>query len=259
MLKISNIYGHGFNLQQLSQLEARGFRIRPEASKYIGSQICRFIDFQAGPSLECIEVESKEAYLAFVPKGMKPYCPGIALLLEEESPAAMEGYQQAFAELFPYPLHINYDGSADQGKPGWNYLNFGIPVVPDTFIWLTELEEPRPANTHRTDHPNGVMGVRGFVFDLGAEKLNQFLKLVRGRFATGSFHMGEQEIWLKNTLQDFPDGPDKTFPLTAIVLKTEKFDFFKKPMDGVKKISFKSRPAVYIETNRLCWDILITS
>ena len=75
MLAVSHIFGHGFDRCALSRLESLGFCIRPNALCFAGAQLCRFIDFAEGPSLEVIEVEDHDAYLDFVPKGMIPYCP----------------------------------------------------------------------------------------------------------------------------------------------------------------------------------------
>ena len=166
MLTITNIYGHGFDRCQVSKLEALGFRIRPQISRYMGAQMCRFIDFEKGPALELIEVEDEMEYLDFVPEGMEPYCPGISFALPEGSEKSVEDFGRELRHLQPYALHVNYDGSADRRGPGWNYLNSGVPIVRHTFIWLTEYEEPRPRREHETDHPNTVQGISGLAFDL---------------------------------------------------------------------------------------------
>ena len=119
MLAISNIFGHDFDSHQLSRLETLGFRIRPQVSTYMGSQLCRFVDFEKGPCLEFIEVEDDKAYLDFVPDGMTPYCPGISLALFQESETTIGDYERELHHLLPYTLHVSYDGSADPARPGW--------------------------------------------------------------------------------------------------------------------------------------------
>src|SRR3990172_13176093 len=135
MIAISNIYGHSFGARQLSQLETLGFTMRPQVSRYAGAQLCRFIDFERGPCLELIEVEDDQAYRDFLPDGMHAYCPGISLALPQAG--RLGDYEHEFRHLRPYRLHVNYDGSSGSPGPGWHYLNFAVPVVENTFIWLT--------------------------------------------------------------------------------------------------------------------------
>ena len=125
MPAIGNVYGHGFGSCDASRLEALGFRIRPEVSKYMGAQVCRFIDFERGPCLELIQVEDDQAYLDFLPEGMVAYCPGISLTVS--GTGAFKDYEREFRHLRPYTLHVNYDGSSGPAGPGWTYLNFGVP------------------------------------------------------------------------------------------------------------------------------------
>jgi hypothetical protein len=223
----------------------------------MGSQLCRFVDFEKGPCLEFIEAEDDKAYLDFVPDGMTPYCPGISLALFQESETTIGDYEREFHHLLPYTLHVSYDGSADPARPGWNYLNFAIPVVADTFIWLTEYDEPRPVKEYVISHPNTVKGIVGIVFDLDVENLQQLAQLVKGDITEGSFKIDKLKVWSKNTIDDFPNVCDKAFPLTAITLKAENLDYFAAPVEGVREVSFMSRPAMHIETNRLSWDLLV--
>jgi len=51
----------------------------------------------------------------------------------------------------------------------------------------------------------------------------------------------------------------KNFPLVAMVLKRESLDAIARGMEDVREASLLSRPAVHIETTRLCWDIMITT
>ena len=83
-----------------------------------------------------------DAYLDFVPKGMIPYCPGVALVVPPESVATSEEYSRAFSDLGPYLHHVTYDASENEG-PGWNYLHFKKQIVADTFVWLTFFGDPR--------------------------------------------------------------------------------------------------------------------
>lgn len=257
MLAISNVYGHGFDGRQFSKLEGMGFRLRPQLSRYMGSQVCHFIDFEEGPCLEPIVVEDDQEYLDFVPEGMKPYCPGISLVLPEGTEATVGDYEREFRHLEPYNLHVNYDGSLEPGGPGWNYLNFKIPVVRDTFIWLTALDEPRPVRKYERVHPNGVTGLLGLVFDLEMEALQGLAHLAKGAFTDGALRIGELKVWSRSAVEDFPALQPKAFPLVAIVLKTKNLDYFTTRAEHAREVSFMSHRAFLIETNRLCWDIVV--
>ena len=257
MLAFSNIYSHGFGTNQLSQLEALGFGIRSQASRYMGAQLCRFIDFERGPSLELIEVEDDQAYMDFIPDGMQAYCPGISLALSaDESLAAYEG---EFSHLRPYPLHVNYDGSPGSLEPGWNYLNFAASVVRDTFIWLTAYDEPRPVKEHVSSHPNTVQGIEGIVFDLDSDELNSLRQLVKGELTQGAFEINGLKVWTRDAIDASLVGQDKVFPLVAVVLKAENLGAFTDLPGQARPFSFMSQPALHGVTHRRSWDLVVIS
>lgn len=259
MLTITNIYGHGFDKSQVSRLEQLGLCVRPNITRFPGSQMCRFIDFGNGPSLELIEIEDEREYLDFVLDGMKPYCPGISFAFARDSAKTLAEIDMMFRHLQPYDLHVNYDGTTDERKPGWNYLNFGVPLVRDTFIWLTEYDHPRPKPEPKPVHPNEVEGLLGFVFDLPPRDIRELKKLADREFEDGGIEIAGLRVWLRSGLQDFPETGEKTFPLVAMVLKTKTLDAVARGIEGVREASLLSRPALHIETNKLSWDIMITT
>ena len=219
----------------------------------------RFIDFSSGPALELIEVEDPDEYLAFVPDGMEPYCPGISLLLAPHAEAFVGSYERKFARLSPYRLHVNYDGSTRGSQPGWTYLNFATPVVAGTFTWLTALDEPRPKPERAIGHPNSARRLLGLAFELEAEALECLAELAGATAIEGAFRIGEQSVWTKTGLAGLPTGAEKTFPLRAIVVETKSLDFFSAPFERVAETTFLSRRAVVIETNALCWDLVLVA
>ena len=255
MLSISSIYGHGFDSPLVSRLEALGFRTRAQMSRYMGAQLLRFIDFERGPCLEMIEVEDERAYLDFVPYGMRAYAPGISLVLSQGE--TIRDYEREFQHLHPYGLHVNYDGSPGSLGPGWNYLNFGIPLVADTFIWLTTHDEPRPEREYISSHPNAVKGMEGIVFDLGVDSLAELRQLVKGESTDGAFRIGDLGVWPRDTLDGLIQGHDKVFPLAAIILRAENLDYFMAFPKQVKPCTFMSHSAVHIATNRQSWDLVV--
>jgi hypothetical protein len=256
MIEIGNVYGHGFDPTEVTRLGRLGFAIRPGTSHYAGAQVMRFIDFERGPSLELGYVTDLRAYADFAPEGMVPYCPGINLLLTGPG-ASLDDYARRTPELRPYPLHVNYDGSADAGKPGWNYLNFGVPLVKDTFIWLTTLDEPRPVRPRPRPHPNGATKLRGLWFDLEPAALQPVAKLVGGEVQEGALAAGGVTWWSKEAVPDVPGTEGKRFPLRLIVLETNTLGPFGSEREGMERNTFDSRPALRLRTNPLSWDLLL--
>jgi hypothetical protein len=201
MLEIGNAYGHGFGPAQIVEIERAGFTVRPETSHYAGSQICRFLDFEDGPALELIEVADEKAYLDFVPKGMKPYAPGLSLVVPDYAERELADFAARYPEWGPYALHVNYDGSDDPGKPGWSYLNFERPVIRDTFLWLTRLDKPRPHRHLVPHHPNGALGVVGLVFDLPAKGLERVARLAETKTVQGAVDINGVKVVRVNDLK----------------------------------------------------------
>jgi hypothetical protein len=258
MIEIGNIYGHGFEDRDIEQLQSMGFSIRPRVSWYAGSQKLRFIDFSEGPSLELIEVEDEQDYFDFLPAGMVPYCPGINLVLAEKTTKGLQGFQEEFKDWGPYSFHVNYDGSEDPGKPGWSYLNFEVPVVQDTFIWLTEREEPQPERNLVTDHPNKASVVSGLVFDLPEADLHDLSRLVGEEIVEGGFEIDGVKIFSKDAFNCSKKIAGKKFPLIAVIVETESLRYFHDLEDVAEEILCSSKPTLYIPLNEMSWDLIIT-
>jgi hypothetical protein len=252
-LRVGNIYGHGFNAEQRAALEASGFCFRSEVSTYAGSQLCSFLDFAHGPSLELIEVTDRGDYASFVPRGMEPYCPGISLEVEDGSPAQLDGFERSFADLEPYRLHVAYPDAAlaeAAESPGWHYLNFARPVIPGAFVWLTAFDQPRPTISRRTAHPNGVRGVTALVFD-GATRLDRVARLAGGTAEPPE--LGDVRLVTV-------DGSDAgRFPLRAVVLMADSLDVFGAQPRADEATRLLGRPVVRIATNPPAWDLWITT
>jgi hypothetical protein len=257
MLEIGNVYGHGFGPARVAAIERAGFTVRPAVSHYAGSQICRFLDFEDGPALELIEVADEKAYLDFVPKGMKPYAPGISLVVPDHAERELTDFEGRYKEWGPYSLHVNYDGSNDPGKPGWNYLNFERSVIRDTFLWLTRLDEPRPHPHFVPRHPNGAQTVVGLVFDLSEQGLERLSRLAEAKLVHGALDINGVKVYSTDTLDVLPRLGAKTFPLHAVVVRTESLEYFPREFKEAEVVSFRSRPAIRLPTNDLSWDLLI--
>ncbi|WP_162909928.1 hypothetical protein [Aggregatilinea lenta] len=256
---MSNIYAHGFDRDQVAALEALGFTLRSEASVYAGSQLCRFIDFQIGPSLELIEVEDRQAYQDFVPAGMVPYSPGISLAAPGQPDVALAAYERQFFALEPYRLHVPYGESTGQRSPGWHYLNFAHPAVRDTFVWVTAYDEPGPPRPEPPDHANGIIGVVGLLFDLTPGDLACLARLVDAPLEDGVLTVGGVAVMGASAADEHPLGErGKTFPLRAVVLRAASLDAFVGAV-GVRQMAFMGRPAALVETNPLAWDLLVVA
>ncbi len=258
MLTISNIYGHGYGEAQIERLRSLGFKIRDQVSRFAGSQLLRFVDFPEWPSLEFIEVENESEYFDFLPKGMVPYCPGISHLIPQSSSKDISDFQQAYQEWGSKSIHVNYDGSDEPDKPGWNYLNFDVPVVRDTFVYLTKLDDPKPVRKVVTDHPNTAKQVIGLVFDLDEEDLVKLANLIGVEIVGGGMELDGVQIWSSNALVGKIRILEKQFPLAAIVIKAESIDFFR-DKEEVKVFEYLSKPTAYIQTTELSWGLIVTT
>lgn len=253
---IGNVYGHGFDSAMVAEVESLGFSIRPGLGRFPGGQVMRFVEFARGPALELSYVEDPKAYADFVPKGMVPYCPGISLLLPQAGPDDLVAFEERFARLRPSRYHVNYDGSQDPGKPGWTYLNFATPLVRDTFIYLTVRDEPRPATTKLTDHPNRVQRVRGLWFDMESRELRDLADVVGAKAAHGTFSIGDTMVWSRESFPDRLGSKEKRFPLQTMVLEAGDLAHTSLRDRDLTPATFGPQPALRYETNPLSWDLL---
>jgi hypothetical protein len=259
MVKINNIYGHGFDDQQIDFLREMGFHFRPRVSRFAGSQVLHFVDFHEGPSLEFIQVENENEYDEFLPEGMVPYCPGINLIPPDDPSRGLESLQDELSEWSPYSKHVNYDGVEELGKPGWNYLNFEIPIVQDTFIWFTESEEPKPRIHKATNHPNKVDRVIGLTFNLDEGEVLSLARIIGSEFKQGTLDIGGVRAFSRESFHCSKELPDKKFPLVNIILKADPVDSLQATKGLVEDIDCFSKPARYIQMNELCWDLIVTT
>ena len=258
MLTINNIYGHGYGEAQIARLRSLGFNIRDRVSTYAGSQRLRFIDFDSLPYLEFIEVESEQEYFDFLPRGMVPYCPGINLLIPQHWSNGISELQQRYQEWGSYSIHVNYDGSDAPDQPGWNYLNFDIPVVRDTFVYLMTMDEPKPVKNVATDHPNSAQHVVGLVFNLDEAELVKLADVTGGELVGGEIDLEGVKIGSSEAMAGKYRIRQKQFPLAAIVIQADSIDFFR-DKEEVTVFEYLSKPTVYIEAPELSWDLIVTT
>ncbi len=258
MLTISNVYGHGYDDVQIARLRSLGFEFRERVSRFPGSQLLRFVDFPVGPALEFIEVEDESEYLRFLPAGMTPYCPGISLLLAPDSPITMDEMRHQYLEWGPNSRHVNYDGTDDPYGPGWNYLNFDVPVVRDTFVYLSQPEDPKPVSPVAARHPNTAEQVIGLMFNVEARELFKLADLIGSEAAGGEIAAGGVGIISCEAMAGEISLPEKRFPLAAIVVQAESLEFFQGRED-VETFDYLAKPAVHIETTDSSWDLIVTT
>ncbi len=143
-------------------------------------------------------------------------------------------------------------------KPGSNNLNFDVPVVKDTFVYLTKLDEPKPVRKVVSDHPNTAKQVIGLVFDLDEEKLVKFANLAGVEIVGGGMNLDGVQIWSSNALVEKIRISKKRFPLAAVIVKAESIDFFREKEEA-KIFKYRSKPAAYIQTTELSWDLIVTT
>ena len=258
-LSVNNIYGHGYEGYDLDCLAQAGFQFRPHVSTFAGAQQLRFIDFTTCPCLECIQVTDHQAYLKFIPPGMTPYAPGINLGLPEGSLKTIQDFQKEFSAWEPYLLHENYEGDPEEWQPGWNYLNFTNEVVPGTFIWITEFEEPYPASHPKVSHPNHVTGISGIIFDLNKKDLNNLAALTGCSFHGNSLDLSGLKVYSRESSPLDEEPPKKEFPLSAVILQAESLDYFQQRDLALKETSIRGKKSYHLESPPQSWDIYITS
>jgi hypothetical protein len=259
MLTISNVYGHGYDEVQVNRLRSLGFEFREPISRFAGSQLLRFVDFAEGPALEFIEVQDEIEYVDFLPTGMTPYCPGISLLLAPDSSTSMAELKDRHEGWGPNTRHVSYNESDDPHAPGWNYLNFDDPVVRDTFVYVSQPEDPRPISRRTTRHPNTATRVVGLIFDLERRELVRLAHLIGAEAVGGEIETGGVKILSVDAVAaQMISLPVKRFPLAAIVVQAESIGFF----EGVGEVAaseFFAKPSVHIEAPDSSWDLIVTT
>jgi hypothetical protein len=209
--------------------------------------------------LELILVEDETEYSAFLPRGMIPFCPGINLIPSNDPSKGLESLQNEFKAWGPYSMHMNYDGREEPGKPGWNYLNFEKPIVRDTFIWLTEAEEPKPRLPKATEHPNKVNRVIGLTLNIEEDELLAFARLIGMEIGRGILDIDGVKVYSRKSFQCSKELPNKKFPLSNIILRADRVDSLQAADGLVDDIFCFSKPARYIQTNELSWDLIVTT
>jgi hypothetical protein len=259
MLSIGTLYAHGYVQSELDRLASMGFSLRPTPSWYAGAQSLRFVDFSLPPALELINVEDKREYANFIPDGMTPYCPGISLVVDPSSGRTLDDYQTAFKPWNPYRIHVAYRGGNDPTKPGSNYLNFATPIVENTFIYLTEYEEPRPQRPPPPMHPNTSAQVSGIVFDIPTPMLTTLSELSSQGRSDGVMALGNITIFGESHVPPEVKLKRKPFPLVAIVITTETLGTHVESPIRPRSINWLGNRSILVEMNPLSWDLILTT
>jgi hypothetical protein len=190
---------------------------------------------------------------------MTPYCPGISLVADAGPKRSLGDFQATFHTWDPYRIHLGYGGGNDPATPGWNYLNFGTPVVANTFIYLTEYEVPRPTPPSPPLHHNTATSITGLVFDLTLGELGALSALSSRETTEGAFQFGGIMIYGAPHVPAEVRSRRKLFPLVAVIVTVAN-------LSGPARASSRSRPiqwldqgAVLAEMNPLSWDLILTT
>ena len=238
-------------------VQSLGFSLRPESTPFAGSQILRFLDFSRPPALEFIRVEDEKAYREFLPPGMAPYSPGISIVIDTNSKPALTDYANAFREWKPYPIHFDNEGGNDPAKPGTDYLNFAIPLVEKTFIYLSQSRDAGREHPVPPVHANTAARVSGLVFDLPGESLKPLSSLAKLAPAEDNPAWGGVNIFDELYLTPELRRRKKLFPLAAVVVETDALTL--NPAPGTRLIRWLGKPSALVETNPMSWDIILTT
>jgi len=255
MLTIGTLYAHGYTRDQLDMIPSLGFSLCPESATYAGAQSLKFIEFPNPPVLELIHVQDDLEYAGFIPPGMTPYCPGISIVVDPKSTRTFEDYRAAFGAWKPYELHVDGSGGNDPAKSGTNYLNFEIPLIEKTFIYLTQYPQRVPEAPAPVIHPNPAARVSGLVFDLPGRALNPLFSLWGQEQSGAGAALGGLNIYSEIQCPDELKRRKKPFPLAAVVVTTASMP---QPDRGRAVIDWLGRQALLAEMNPLSWDIILT-
>lgn len=258
-LSIQNIFGHGYQQQDLERYQDLGFRFRDQESSFAGSQQLHFINFQHPPCLEFIRVKDHQVYRDFVPPGMEPYAPGVNLCLAEDADLSIETLRIRYAHWEPYLLHENYEGGEDERRPGWNYLNFKQPLLPGTFVWVTGFEPPFPATHPKVDQPNTIKGIQSLIFNIEAEQFDRLSALTGQPIKEGILSINNVKLFSRTAAPIDEPFPEKIFSLAFVVLQAASLDPFLSLDPAPRQVEFGSQRAVWITNPPRSWDLLVTS
>jgi hypothetical protein len=257
MPSIGSLYAHGYSQDRMEFIQSLGFSLRPESSVFAGSQVLRFLDFSRPPALEFIRVEDENAYREFLPPGMTPYSPGISIVIDPNSKPALPDYADALREWKPYQIHFDNEGGSDPAKPGTDYLNFAIPLLEKTFIYLSQSQDAGREHPVPPLHANTALRVTGLVFDLPEKSLMPLSSLFKMDPAEVNAAWGGVNIFDERYVTAELRRRKKLFPLAAVIVETGTLT----PHSGrgTRLIRWRGKPSALVETNPMSWDIILTT
>jgi hypothetical protein len=257
-LHLGTLYAHGYPPGEIRALRRLGFALRSGSATYAGAQKLRFIDLARPPALELIEVMDGRAYSAFVPAGMVPYAPGISLNVDGVTADALTPFERRMAAWNPYRLRVPYRGE-EAGGPGWNYLNFASPLAADTFIYLTQREEPSPKPPPPQRHPNSASAVASLVFDLPVDALRGLETLTGRSFADGILRIGHVSVYARSHLPVGLDRTGKRFALAAVVVRLDGAPANLRHDERCRPIRWHDGETILVRMNPASWDLILTN
>ena len=266
-------------LNDYERFESLGFTLLAGSAEHPYSLLSRILFFgshevSVNGAIHCLEfcwIRDVEGELAYEKKSNPNaqetdlFVPGFSLRSPTSLEETYETQKARWSEFEPAMSHRDYDWTegGEGRRPGWNFLDFGTPVVPGVVVWATEYEASPAREVKRLErlaqppHRNGVNAILGFVFDV-SEKEKSALSLVTGT----PWHGGVL------TLQDGPkifalrERPEfaglfetKTSPFKAVILGCPSLSRFTE-VSGLLPI--EQRAMVRIASPRAeSWDILV--
>ena len=261
------------------RFESLGFTLCSGSAEHPYSLLSRVLFFGSpeiainGP-IHCLEfcwIRDLEGELAYARKADPAagerdlFMPGFSLRSPTSLEACAASKQAQWAALGPRAVHRNYDWTdgGDERRPGWNFLQFDVPVLPGVEVWLTEYEASPRREQARIDrlaqpkHRNGVDAFRGFVFDVDDQAKGTLSMLTDSTWRDGvlTLHDG-MEIFAQRERPEFAGlFASKTSPFKAVIMECPSLAHFcevsrLQPLDGLAMVRIAS-------THPESWDILV--
>jgi hypothetical protein len=231
-----------------------------------GGQFSRFLLFDDGKYLEFIDIPDRAVFDAMLAsRGRLPHATALSFKIEgavepffQEMRAAFPGHGAIFEHKNP-PQQME---GASERLPGWNFIRFEKPLIPDAEIWCTEVE-PRPGPKPKpaaASHPNGASRVLGVVLGTNPSDGLSALERLTGRSARDGVLTLDDGTRLWGAAQHPAlaasfDG--NRAALKAVVLEAEDLAAFKERSGAKERIEFSGRDATVLRGPDGAFDILV--
>jgi hypothetical protein len=149
-------------------------------------------------------------------------------------------------------FHKNYEWKKDSKSrlPGWNFLSFKKIGIRSFHPWMTEYEPYSKRKIRKKpNHPNGVQGIKGFVFSVNHDGEKFFSTLLGKKLSKSIFLSCGTEVF-------FEKGKNNRFE--KVILQAKSIKKVLREFDPDDEIEFHGKTSALIKNPSRGWDIVIT-